>query len=256
MWRNIRIAVLLLVLVFVALNTYFDRVYSTDWDIPLRVAVYPINGDGSDEAERFIGEMTKDDFISIESFFANEAREYGVQLEQPVRITLAPQIRELPPTIAPDAGALGIAWWSLRTRYWAWRIAADSGVPPDIKLFVLYHDPRRSPALPHSVGLQKGLFGIVHVFADRRMMGSNDTVIAHELLHTLGATDKYDLANNRPLHPDGFAEPDRDPLYPQQFAELMAGRIPIAADRAEVPESLHRVVVGPATAAEIGWIDE
>ena len=93
---------------------------------------------------------------------------------------------------------------------------------------MLYHDPAISPALPHSIGLQKGLFGIVHVFADRDMRGSNDTVIAHELLHTLGATDKYDLRTNQPLHPDGFAEPDREPLYPQSFAELMGGRIPVS----------------------------
>ena len=48
MWRRLRILILLLILLFVALNTYFDRVYSTDWDIPLRVAAYPINADGSD----------------------------------------------------------------------------------------------------------------------------------------------------------------------------------------------------------------
>ncbi|NLG78102.1 MAG: hypothetical protein GX535_17840, partial [Xanthomonadaceae bacterium] len=57
MWRRLRILILLLVLLFVALNTYFDRVYTTDWDTPLRVAIYPINGDGSPEAERFIGEL-------------------------------------------------------------------------------------------------------------------------------------------------------------------------------------------------------
>jgi hypothetical protein len=42
-------------------------------------------------------------------------------------------------------------------------------------------------------------------------------------------------------------------LYPQSFAELMAGRIPVSADEAEIPESLRQVVVGPQTAAEIGW---
>ena len=60
------------------------------------------------------------------------------------------------------------------------------------------------------------------------MRGSDDMVIAHELLHTLGATDKYDLRTNQPAHPDGFAEPDREPLYPQSFAELMGGRIPVS----------------------------
>jgi hypothetical protein len=159
--------------------------------------------------------------------------------------------------IAPDAGALAIASWSLRTRYWSWRVAANHGtVAPDIKLFVLYHDPEKSPSLPHSIGMQKGLFGIVNVFADVRMMGSNDTVIAHELLHTLGATDKYDLRTNAPVHPVGYAEPNREPLFPQTHAELMAGRIPLPNGESEIPRSLRSVLIGPTTAAEIGWRDE
>jgi hypothetical protein len=85
------------------------------------------------------------------------------------------------------------------------------------------------------------------------MLGSNDVVIAHELLHTLGATDKYDLATGLPSHPAGYAEPERAPLHPQSHAELMGGRIPLSGSRAETPESLRRVVIGPATAREIGW---
>ncbi|MGH8175123.1 MAG: hypothetical protein ACREV5_02535 [Steroidobacter sp.] len=253
MWRRIRIAILLLILMFVGLNTYFDRVYSTDWNIPLRVAVYPINGDGSDEAERFIRERNDDDYRALESFFETEAAHYGLTMERPVRFSTVQQLRESPPAIAPGAGALKIARWSLRTRYWAWRTPEASGPPPDIKVFLLYHDPQRTPSLPHSTGLQKGLFAIVNAFADRGMLGSNDTVIAHELLHTLGATDKYELRTNQPTHPNGFAEPERQPLYPQSFAEVMGGRIPVSATEATMPESLRQVVVGATTAAEIGW---
>ena len=255
MWRKLRIAVLLLILLFVALNTYFDRIYSTDWDNTLRVALFPINADGSAAAAGYVQKLATTDFQSLETFFAAEAEHYGVALKPPIRVTLAPEIRELPPLIAGRAGRLSIMWWSLRTRYWAWSVPQNpSGASPDVKLFLLYHDPQRSPSLPHSTGIQKGLFGIVHVFADRRATGSNETVIAHELLHTLGATDKYSFANNQPLYPQGFAEPDREPLYPQAFAELMAGRIPITADDAEMPESLDQVIVGPATATQIGWV--
>jgi hypothetical protein len=254
MWRRIRIAVLLLILLFVALNTYFDRVYSTDWDIPLRVAVFPINGDGSDVAERFIQQLAPEHFVSIESFFDEQSDRHGLKLERPVRLSLGAQIRELPPMLEPGAGALRAAAWSLRARYWAWSVPEPaSGVRPDVRLFVLIHDPQRSPSLAHSVGLQKGLFGVVNVFADRRMAGSNDVVIAHELLHTLGATDKYDRSTNQPRHPDGFAEPRREPLFPQTHAELMGGRIPVSDAESEIPESLRRVVIGARTAVEIGW---
>ena len=56
------------------------------------------------------------------------------------------------------------------------------------------------------------------------MNGANDMVMAHELLHTLGATDKYDPASDAPRFPEGYGDPRQVPLYPQQFAELMAGR--------------------------------
>lgn len=250
MWRKLRIAVLLLILLFVALNTWFDRLYSTDWKNPLNVAILPVNGDGSATAERYVQQLNADAFESIEAFFAAEGSGYGIALDRPIRILTGQQVRDLPPMIEPGAGRFGVMMWSLRARLWASRIDGPPGT--EVKLFVLYHDPQQSPSLQHSIGLQKGLFGIVHVFADRTMEGSNQTVIAHELLHTLGATDKYG-PGNLPRLPDGYAEPDLEPLYPQSFAELMGGRIPVSATQADIPESLDQVVIGPATAAEIGW---
>jgi hypothetical protein len=256
MWRRLRIAVLLLILAFVALNTWFDRVYSTDWNIPLRVAVYPINGDGSEVTERFMQRIDSDDFLALEAFFTRQADNYGLAMERPVRFSLASRLDEMPPVLERGSGPLRGMLWSLRTRYWVWSTPDAPGPAPDVKLFVLYHDPQYSPELPHSVGLQKGLFGIVNVFADRQMMGSNDAVTAHELLHTLGATDKYDPASNQPSWPDGYAEPQREPRYPQVFAELMAGRIAVSDSDATTPESLRHVVIGAKTATEIGWRKE
>jgi hypothetical protein len=253
MWRRLRIAILLLILLVVAANTYFARVYSTDWNIPLYVAVFPINADGSAVSAQYMLQQRPDSFQDIEAFFDEEARQYGLQMERPIRLTLAPSLAQSPPALAPDAGMLSAALWSLRMRFWAWRVDAPTGRAPDIKLFVMYHDPAISPSIPHSLGVQKGLFGVVHVFADAGMRGSNETVIAHELLHTLGATDKYDLRTNQPTQPDGYAEPERQPLYPQSFAELMGGRIPVSGSESTTPESLQQVIVGAKTASEIGW---
>ena len=255
MWKRLRIVVLLLVLMFVALKTYFDAHYATDWDAPLRVRVYPIDADGEAATGRFVRSLQESDWQPLEEFFAAEAKEYAVALDRPIRFSLGPQIHERPLVPEPDAGPLSIALWSLRTRYWAWRVPNDSGLPadPDIRLFLLYFDPARHASLPHSLGMQKGLYGIVNVFADRDAAGSNATVVAHELLHTLGATDKYDLASTLPVHPDGYAEPHREPLYPQHFAELMGGRIPLNDREAEIPDSLAQVIIGRKTAREIGW---
>lgn len=256
MWRNLRILVLLLILLVIALNQYFDRVYSTDWNIPLRVTIYPINGDGSTVTEQFIGTLQPDRFQSMEAFFTQEANFRGLTMERPIQFKSAPQLRDLPPALDRDANVFGIIWWSLRMRYWAWQSPEVPGVAPDIKLFVVYHDPALTPTLAHSVGMQKGLYGVVNVFADRSMIGSNDVITAHELLHTLGALDKYDPRNSQPLNPIGYAEPDKQPLLPQTHAELMGGRIPLASNESVTPESLSQVVVGPLTAAEIGWIKQ
>jgi hypothetical protein len=47
--------------------------------------------------------------------------------------------------------------------------------------------------------------------------------------------------------------PEARPLLPQTKAELMAGRIPLDEHRADMPATLREVVIGPATAQEIGW---
>ncbi len=72
-------------------------------------------------------------------------------------------------------------------------------------------------------------------------------------MHTLGASDKYAPGSNLPLFPEGYASPDARPLLPQAKAELMAGRRPTTNTEAETPDSLGDVVVGTATALEIGW---
>jgi hypothetical protein len=43
------------------------------------------------------------------------------------------------------------------------------------------------------------------------------------------------------------------PRVPQQFAEIMGGRIPISSLRADQPAGLHQVVIGRLTAREINW---
>ena len=76
------------------------------------------------------------------------------------------------------------------------------------------------------------------------MVKQNNVIITHEFPHTLGATDKYDPATNQPVYPDGYANSDLQPLVPQRFAEIMAGRTPVSQNEATIPESLNDVVIG------------
>jgi hypothetical protein len=75
--------------------------------------------------------------------------------------------------------------------------------------------------------------------------------VAHEFLHTLGASDKYNPADGMPVYPTGFAEPEKSPRFPQRYAEIMGGRIAISDGDAIVPQSLKYVVIGARTAQEI-----
>ena len=255
MWRSLRITLLLLVLAIVAGQTWMDRIRTTSWRQPLWIGIYPLNGDGSANSDRYVSELTPARFADLESFFAREAARYGVPVAAPVHIELYPSPRSPPPLLAPGSGALATAWWSLKLRWYAAHAGRDAAQPaPHIRVFVLYHDPQLTERVPHSLGLQKGLVGVVYAFADAADDGGNSIVIAHELMHTLGATDKYDPQSDAPLYPQGFAEPLRRPLYPQPQAEIMAGRRPLTATEAVMPESLREVVVGPLTAAEIRWV--
>jgi hypothetical protein len=100
------------------------------------------------------------------------------------------------------------------------------------------------------------MIGVVNAVAESDHEGSNNIVIAHELLHTLGATDKYDPATLAPIYPEGYGDPERQPRYPQELTEIMAGRYALDAHTFEMPASLADVVVGEATAREIRWTRE
>lgn len=255
MWRLLRISVLLLVLAVAVSWTWLDRVRTTSWQDTLWIGVFPLNADGSAAAARHIASLTPESFSSIERFFAREARRYGVLMEQPIRVELYSPPSELPPRLPADAGPLGAAWWSLRMRLYAANAGdSDDRAPPHVRMFVLYHDPETTSRVPHSLGLEKGLVGVVYAYADASMKGENQFVIAHEVLHTLGATDKYDPVTNAPRFPDGFAEPELTPLYPQRLTEIMGGRRALSPHAHEMPRDLGQVVVGALTAAEIRWL--
>ena len=254
MWKSIRIVLLLLVLLAAALHAWFDRVATHSWQEPLWVGLFPLNGDGTASSADYVATLRASDFGAIEDFFGREAQRYGLTLEQPVHVELYPPGSKLPPALDPAAGPLGIAWWSLKLRWFAAQATDVPGrAPARVRLFLLYHDPAVLERAPDSHGLQKGLVGVVHLFADSSMAGRNNIVIAHELLHTVGASDKYDLGSGTPLFPIGYGDRGQQPLYPQQRAEIMAGRRALSAEEWDMPRTLAGVVVGPETAREIRW---
>lgn len=248
MTRGRRILILLLVLLLVAGMTFFERQWVRSPSRTLNVAIYPVAMDAAGAA--YLDRLEAGDFQEISGFLAREAQRRK-KSRADASVTLKPPLRRPPP---PPQGrgmldtlqfTLGLRWYAFRhTPFWA-----SLGT---LRIFVLYHEYKEDQALPHSLGLQKGLIGVVHVFASDAQRAQNNVVITHELLHTLGAKDKYDQSN-LPLYPIGYADPDLEPRYPQHRAEIMAGRIPINASRAEIPRSLDETMIGYVTAYEIGW---
>ncbi|MFH1982398.1 MAG: hypothetical protein ABIL58_11160 [Pseudomonadota bacterium] len=253
-FENLRIAILLCILLLVGLATWMNQKSIASWKRSLHVVIYPINGDGSHEISNFIASLVEDDFNVVEEFFSEEAESYGVPLSVPLVVSLASEVKDQPPPPPIARSRFSIMWWSLRLRYWVFASDHYKGPTPDIRAYIVYHDAIKNRVLEDSLGIEKSRTGIVHAFADLKMADQNKVVLAHELLHTLGATDKYDMRTLKPDFPDGFADPDRTPLYPQTHAEIMASRIPESDNRWEMPRSLDFVVIGRKTAQEIKWL--
>ncbi len=253
-FKDVRVLILLLILLFVALDKFFVKANTSDWDQPLRVVIYPINGDESNATSTYIKTLKDGNFSQMNQFMRREAARYGIVISDPLDVRMGPVIAEMPPMPPAEQNIVNTILWSLNFRYWAFVVDTYGGPKPDIRIFTMFYDPKVYEKLPHSTGIEQGMLSIVHAFAHKQMAQKNNFVITHEMLHTLGATDKYSFANNQPAFPDGYAEPDKVPLYPQQYAEVMGGRIPLDQMNAEIPKGLNEAVIGLQTAWEIGWI--
>ena len=254
MFKTFRIFILLFVFAFVALGTWRAKTHSVEWKYTLPVNIFLINGDGSAVAADYLRSLTVEDFKPIEAFMRDEAARYGRTSNASIEIRLGGIIATQPPAPPHNGNVIEVIAWSLKMRWWAYHNSETVGPGPQVKMFLLYFDPAQTKRLAHSTGLQKGLIGRVNVFASRDMAKQNNVVIAHEFLHTLGATDKYDVATNQPLFPDGYANPDLKPLLPQRYAEIMAGRTPLSQTEAITPASLDDALIGSKTAQEINWL--
>lgn len=254
-FRHFRIFILLCILVYVAADQYLAEKRSRSWQDTLDVIIYPINGDNSTASQQTIDKLSPSRFASVEQFMQQEIHRYGLAIKQPIHIQLAPQILKKPPALPDlDEGIASIMWWSLQMRWWAFVENTYTG-DTDIRLFIEYYADEVTDSHV-SVGLQKGLLSLIKNYTGKTYIERNNVIIAHEMLHTLGAIDKYDPITLLPIYPDGYADPTRGENQTQEKAELMAGRIPISSDIAIVPNSLDACTIGKLTAKEIGWIKE
>ena len=254
-FRNLRVLILLAILALVANYVKDQKLVTQGWYQPLEIVVYPINPANSPNVQQYIDSLTSQDFSRIDQFIKRESEKYDVISGQPTITRLGQTLEKIPPQPPQTKGSiLKAILWSLQLRYWIWQHAPDEENDKYlVRMFVLYHD-LSNQRLQHSVGLQKGLVGIVNAYGATSQTRQNNIVIAHEFFHTVGASDKYDEYGH-PIPPDGLGDPNKSPVYPQRKAEIMAGRRAISPHESEMPRGFKSIVLGRKTAQEIGWID-
>jgi hypothetical protein len=253
-FKALRVSILLLVLLIVVAGQCTTRSRLSSWGKPVWMTIYPILTSSDDKIRPYVDSLTTRSFQEIGDFLTQQGKRYGRALNTPLKLQIASPTYELPPAVPPRGARFDIAIWSLKMRWWAWRRDREDNLPrADVQMFVLYHDGFDAQLQERSVGLQKGMFGIVNAYASRGWGPRNRIVIAHELLHLFGATDKYAPGTGQPYEPAGLAEPERRPVYPQRKAEIMAGRIALSPAEVAMPATLGSCLIGHETAIEIGW---
>ncbi|HLV64525.1 MAG TPA: hypothetical protein VKY73_01880 [Polyangiaceae bacterium] len=233
-----------------------DRRARNEWSEPVTVGVVLLRfGDVSPEALTLLTERVR----VLERRLSMELRRHRPEAEQPM-IRLVPygpvEVTELPPS---DPGST--LWERLVHTVALFRytraVDAAASVPTlrlDSRIYLVAEPP--GAGVDYSVeGYSEagGRVGVTRVSLDVSTVDLGLFVVAHELFHTLGASDKYD-EHGRTRIPEGLAEPERVPLFPQPGAEIMARNRVIGAAREMVPESLDELFVGRWTAREIGWL--
>lgn len=254
---RIRVAILLFVLFVVVLYAIRDirsRRARNAWDHTLDVAVVLLRDGRVDPAAI---DALRERAPALADRLAAEMRRYRGGAPAPFRLhVLGPVDGVPPPPSAGGDGVVDMAKASADLARWLADVDPRAGVVPeryDTRIYVTVKPgDTRSRSMFEGQSEENGRVGLVAVELDTTMVDTTLFVVAHELMHTLGATDRYDAAGHT-LIPAGLPEPERVPLYPQRFAEVMARNRVVAPGREEVPESIDELAVGTETAREIGW---
>ncbi len=267
-----RVSVLLCVLAVVIAYAWHDvasRRARKEWDHPLAVAIVLIRPPAPTSTDADV-EALRARVPALEARLEDEIHLYRPSAPKPFVFTVFGPVDASgsPPAPAGD-GVIDLARHAWDLRRFLSGIDDRAGVATgayDSRIYVTI-EPARSATrkMVEGASEQGGRVGTVSV--ELGSAGGEDevssaamtdfalSVIAHELLHTLDATDKYD-AQGRVRVPDGLAEPDRVPLYPQRFAEIMTRGRPLSATEEKTIDSIDELAVGPATAREIGWLSQ
>jgi len=272
--RRIRQAILFLILVVVAVwgfaNWRADN-HIFAWDKTVSVLVVIVVDPEADPEEdilrgflsRFLSTSIAREInlAGVERWFESESSRYMKDPMKPLSLTARGPIKATaPPPLPPGEDASFLERWRGTKDFLGYfdsmsereRLVLEGY---DAAIFVYFYDAAEihKYAKQHSLASRRSRIGVVFSAVGPTHFARCATLVAHELCHTLGASDKYE--GNRSLFPHGFADPERTPLYPQRHAEIMALGVPVSPKEEKRVNGLSECVVGKKTAAEIGWVE-
>jgi hypothetical protein len=251
---RVRVTLLLCVLAVVVLYAVRDvlvRHARTEWRRPLDVAFVVVTQPGVDASAVAALRARVPDLAAR---LTSELHRYRPGAPAPFAFTLYGPTPLAEPLPVPEDGLLGAVRYAYGLHRFTGDIDGRLGVPKrgfDARLYLVLGAPT-DRAVVEGMSEHGGRIGVARAELDADAVDIALFVATHELFHTLGASDHYG-PDGRALVPDGLAEPERSPLYPQEFAEVMARNRPVSPTSEERPESLAELAVGPSTAREVGW---
>lgn len=255
MFKKIRISILLLILAYVAYTSYVDM--RPNWDKPIRIVVHPINIYQDAQVQAYINGLKQSDFDEITNFMSTSATRYRKK-KTSIQFILGSQLDKSPSQANEEiaSSVLKTMLWSLRFRWYALINQTKLDFGADSKVFVNYYPKKIQRSMERSTALQKGRIAYVNLSTDPEYYGLNKTIIAHEVMHTFGAIDHYELGTGIPINPIGLADPNQKPLYPQHRAELMGAYIRLNEDGdIALPKGFGDIIVNDETARDLKWIN-
>ncbi len=254
---RVRVTLLILLLAGVLLWTFNDwqrRRARNEWKAPLTVALVLVEREPVPPATLALLQSRAFD---LESRLKQEFERHSGRSMAPFSIVV-----KGPVSASSDPPRVGNQDWLGLARHawavWVWTRGVDAAAQVQARGYesriylILRPAQEQEPAFVEGESEDGGRIGFASADLDESMLDLALFVSAHELFHTLGASDKYD-ATGQAAYPDGFAEPERVPLYPQPGAELMARNVPLSTTSERSPDSLAELWVGKKTAREIGW---
>jgi hypothetical protein len=251
-----RICLLLTILAGVVLwagNDHYQRRARTSWQRSLRVALVLAEREPIEPSTIVLLTARVHE---LERRLAGEYRRCDGRVFTPFSFEVMGPVRvDQAPPQGHEQSLLGLFPETYERWRWTRDIDARAGVEQrayDARIYLVMKPAQGGLAFVEGESEYGGRVGVAQADIDPEMIDFALFVAAHELMHTLGASDKYD-AEGRAVFPGGFARPDKLPLFPQPGAEIMARNLPLAPSSERPPNTIDELFVGDATACEIGW---